>query len=51
MNVLRDPGEKDRRLSGRVTSSDDDDFFIRAELRLQTSGAIVDAYSFKLGQV
>ena len=45
INVLRCSGKEDRSLSGRVASSHDDDFFAGAELRLQASRAVVDAYS------
>src|SRR5215469_17990551 len=51
MNVLRGSGKENRRLSGRVTSPDDRDLFIRTELRFETGGAVVDSCAFKLTQI
>src|SRR5713226_6832602 len=51
MHVFGDSREEDRRLSGRIAPSDDDDLLVLAELRFQTGGAVVDTHAFELAEV
>src|SRR3970282_711375 len=50
VDVLRDAGEKDRRLPRRVAATDHGDLLVLAELRLHEGGAIVDAGAFELSE-
>src|ERR1700694_5003071 len=51
MHVSRDSREEDRRLSGRIAPSDDDDLLVLTELRFQTGCAVVDTHAFELAEV
>src|SRR5205807_7478595 len=51
MHVFSDSREEDRRLSGRIAPSDDDDLLVLAELPFQTGGAVVDTHAFELAEV